>query len=219
MEGRDDPMSTMTLTLSDVSKEFNRRSIFRNVSFSLGNGDSLVITGRNGSGKSTLVKILCGLLSPTKGTIAYTSEGKSIEHDNVRNHIGLVSPYLQLYDEFTGWENLELLSNIRSDRVLEQGRIEEVLRDVGLWERRNDFLRTYSSGMRQRLKYAFALVHKPEILVLDEPTSNLDADGIEMVRRRVEEQKNGSILILATNDAEEATWCSRMIDLGSVRPK
>ena len=210
-------MTSMRLTLSDVSKEFNRRSIFREVSFSLGGSDSLVITGRNGSGKSTLVKIICGLLSSTRGTITYSLEGKSVEHDNVRNHIGLVSPYLQLYDEFSGWENLELLSQIRSDRVLGKGRIEEVLNDVGLWERRNDFLRTYSSGMRQRLKYAFALVHKPDILVLDEPTSNLDADGIEMVRRRVTEQKKDSILIVATNDAEESTWCANKIELGGKR--
>ncbi len=207
-------MTSMKLKLTDVSKEFNRRSIFRDVSFSLGSGDSLAITGRNGSGKSTLVKIICGLLSPTRGTIAYAFEGKSIDHDNVRNHIGLVSPYLQLYDEFTGWENLELLSQIRSDRVLENGRIEEVLNDVGLWERRKDLLRTYSSGMRQRLKYAFALVHKPDILVLDEPTSNLDADGIEIVKRKVTEQKKDSILILATNDDEESTWCAKKVELG-----
>jgi heme exporter protein A len=207
----------MALTLTDISKEFNRRSIFRDVSFSLGGGDSLVITGRNGSGKSTLVKIVCGLLSPTRGTITYSLEGESIEHDNVRNHIGLVSPYLQLYDEFSGWENLELLSQIRSDRVLGNGRIEEVLNDVGLWERRNDLLRTYSSGMRQRLKYAFAVLHKPDILVLDEPTSNLDADGIEMVKRKVFEQKRDSILIVATNDAEESSWCAKKIELGIKR--
>ena len=205
----------MTLSLSGVTKEFNRRSIFRDVSFSLGSGDSLAITGRNGSGKSTLVKIVCGLLSPTRGTIEYVNDGKSIEGEDVRNHIGLVSPYLQLYDEFSGMENLELLSAIRSDRNLENGRIEEALNDVGLWERRNDFLRTYSSGMKQRLKYAFAVVHRPDILILDEPTSNLDKDGIEMVIRRVSEQQKSGILIVATNDAEEATWCAKKVELGT----
>ena len=208
-------MSSMTLALIGVTKEFNRRSIFRDVSFSLGSGDSLAITGRNGSGKSTLVKIVCGLLSPTHGTIEYLNDGKSIEEEDVRNHIGLVSPYLQLYDEFSGMENLELLSAIRSDRTLEKGRIDEVLNDVGLWERRNDFLWTYSSGMKQRLKYAFAVVHRPDILILDEPTSNLDKDGIEMVRRKVSEQQKGAILIVATNDAEEATWCAKKVELGT----
>jgi len=208
-------MSSMTLALTGVTKEFNRRSIFRDVSFSLGSGDSLAITGRNGSGKSTLVKIVCGLLSPTRGTIEYANGGKSIEGEDVRNHIGLVSPYLQLYDEFSGMENLELLTAIRSDRALENGLIEEALNDVGLWERRNDFLRTYSSGMKQRLKYAFAVVHRPDILILDEPTSNLDKNGIEMVMRRVSEQKKGAILIVATNDADEATWCAKKIELGT----
>jgi len=207
----------MTLSLSGVTKEFNRRSIFRDVSFSLEGGDSLAVTGRNGSGKSTLVKIVCGLLSPTRGTIEYVNDGKSIEGEDVRNHIGLVSPYLQLYDEFSGMENLELLSAIRSDRNLENGRIEEALNDVGLWERRNDFLRTYSSGMKQRLKYAFAVVHRPDILILDEPTSNLDKDGIEMVIRRVSEQQKSGILIVATNDAEEATWCAKKVELGTQR--
>ncbi|MBM2840078.1 MAG: ABC-type multidrug transport system ATPase component [Bacteroidetes bacterium] len=210
-------MSSMTLALNGVTKEFNRRSIFRDVSFSLGSGESLAITGRNGSGKSTLVKIVCGLLSPTRGTIEYVHDGKMIEGEDVRNHIGLVSPYLQLYDEFSGMENLELLSAIRSDRTLEDGRIDEVLNDVGLWERRKDLLRTYSSGMKQRLKYAFAVVHRPDILILDEPTSNLDKDGIEMVTRRVREQQKSAILIVATNDADEATWCSKKVELGTHR--
>jgi len=100
-------MTPISLAASSVSKDFNRRSIFRNVSFRLDRGDSLAITGRNGSGKSTLVKILCGLLTPSRGTIEFSYNGKSIDPENVRFHIGLVSPYLQLYDEFSGLENLE----------------------------------------------------------------------------------------------------------------
>jgi heme exporter protein A len=206
-------MSSMTVTLAGVTKEFNRRSIFRDISFSLASRDSLAITGRNGSGKSTLVKIICGLLSPTRGAVEYSLEGKRIAQEEISNHIGLVSPYLQLYDEFSGVENLELLSKIRSGLALRNGRIDEVLKGVGLWERRRDFVRTYSSGMKQRLKYAFAVMHEPDILILDEPTSNLDSDGIEMVRRAVSEQLKGSILVVATNDAEEATWCARKLEL------
>lgn len=207
-------MSSMTLSLAGVAKEFNRRSIFRDVSISLSSRESLAITGRNGSGKSTLVKIMCGLLSPTRGSVEYTLEGKRIAQDEISNHIGLVSPYLQLYDEFSGAENLELLSKIRSGRALREGRIDEVLKNVGLWDRRKDFVRTYSSGMKQRLKYAFAVMHEPCILILDEPTSNLDSDGVEMVKHTVDDQLKGSILIVATNDAEEATWCSRKLTLG-----
>ena len=207
-------MTTVSLTLNNVAKEFNRRSIFRDVSISLRGGESLAITGRNGSGKSTLVKIICGLLSPTRGSLTYALDGKTIEVDAIKDHIGLVSPYLQMYDEFTGLENLEVLSRIRADRNITGETITEALKNVGLWERRNDFVRTYSSGMKQRLKYAFAVLHRPDVLVLDEPTSNLDADGTAMVERCVKEQSSHGMLIVATNAAEEATWCTQRVILG-----
>ena len=213
-------MSEFSLTLSGISKEFNRRSIFKDISVVLGTRESLAITGRNGSGKSTLVKIICGVLSPSKGTISFKRTDGAIAYEEMRNQIGFVSPYLQLYDEFSALENLGLLSAIRSDPKLDGERIDASLRDVGLWERRNDLVRTYSSGMKQRLKYAFAFMHRPALLVLDEPTSNLDLDGIEMVERIVAEQKRSAMLIVATNDASEAAWCDKRIELGvNVRGK
>jgi heme exporter protein A len=209
-------MSAFSLTANGLSKEFSRRMIFRDVAISLSQGESLAITGRNGSGKSTLVKVISGLLSATRGKIVYSVDGKPLDIENLRYHIGLVSPYLQLYDEFSGGENLELLSKIRSDVGIDSGRIQEVLENVGLWERRSDDVRTYSSGMKQRLKYAFAVLHRPSLLVLDEPTSNLDHDGITMVKKVVDEQKTRGVLIVATNDADEAGWCSANIELGKL---
>lgn len=214
MEGGNNPVNDITLTVRDVAKIFNRRIIFENVGFSLSAGESLALTGKNGSGKSTLVKILCGVLSPSSGKIAYVVNGKILDVEQVKDKIGLVSPYLQLYDEFTGFENLEILSKIRANSVPISERADEVLRLVGLWERKNDFLRTYSSGMKQRLKYAFALLHRPPVLILDEPTSNLDAEGIDVVKNIIEEQQKAAILIVATNDNIEAEWCKRQIHLG-----
>ena len=214
MEGCDHTMSALSLIATGITKEFNRRTIFRDVSISLSQGDSLAITGRNGSGKSTLVKVVAGLLSATRGKVEYAVDGKPLEIENLRHHIGFVSPYLQLYDEFSGYENLELLSKIRSDVGIDSGRIQEVLATVGLWERRSDDVRTYSSGMKQRLKYAFAVLHRPSLLILDEPTSNLDHDGIAMVNKVVDEQQKQGVLIVATNDADEAGWCSANIELG-----
>jgi heme exporter protein A len=214
MEGGDHTMSALSLIATGITKEFSRRTIFRDVSVSLSFGESLAITGRNGSGKSTLVKVVAGLLSATRGTIKYSVDGKPLDIENLRYHIGLVSPYLQLYDEFSGAENLELLSKIRSDVGIDSERVREVLETVGLWERRSDFVRTYSSGMKQRLKYAFAILHRPSFLILDEPTSNLDHDGIAMVSSVVDEQKRRGVLIVATNDADEASWCSANIELG-----
>jgi heme exporter protein A len=210
-------MKPLSLTVTGVTKEFNRRLIFRDVSFALQPGRSIAVTGRNGSGKSTLVKIVCGLLSATRGTVTYSMNGSPIEVEAIRNHIGLVSPYLQMYDEFSGLENLEVLSRVRADKEVTSEMIGEALQTVGLWERRKDFVRTYSSGMKQRLKYAFAIVHHPEVLVLDEPTSNLDTEGISMVERCVERQRSSGLLIVATNDAEEVNWCSDRVELGNAR--
>ncbi|MEK6757277.1 MAG: ABC transporter ATP-binding protein [Bacteroidota bacterium] len=215
MEDRDRSMSDVTLTVTGLAKQFNRRLIFRDISFSISAGDSLAITGKNGSGKSTLVKILCGVLSATAGTVQYAIAGKNLSTEHARNRLGLVSPYLQLYDEFSALENLQLLSQIRSNDFPFDERSEEALKLVGLWDRRRDFVRTYSSGMKQRLKYAFALLHRPSVLILDEPTANLDAEGVSVVKRVADEQKRSAILVVATNDEDEAAWCRQRIHLGN----
>jgi heme exporter protein A len=202
-------MNQITLTVSGVSKEFNRRTIFRNVSFVISTGEALALTGRNGSGKSTLIKILSGVLTPSKGTVVFTLNGATIVPDDIKSAIGFVSPYLQLYDEFTGLENLLVLSSIRSNGSHSAGKAEALLDRFGLAARQHDLVRGYSSGMKQRLKYAFALLHTPGVLLLDEPTSNLDAEGIDVVRQVVREQQKTGVLILATNDEDEAAWCSR----------
>ncbi|MEX1276835.1 MAG: ABC transporter ATP-binding protein [Bacteroidota bacterium] len=202
-------MNQITLTVSGVSKEFNRRMIFRNVSFTISKGEALALTGKNGSGKSTLIKILSGVLTPSKGSVVFTVNGARIVPDDIKSAIGLVSPYLQLYDEFTGLENLLVLSSIRSNGSIRAGRAEALLDRFGLAARQHDLVRGYSSGMKQRLKYAFALLHAPGVLLLDEPTSNLDAEGIDVVREVVREQLKTGVLILATNDEDEAAWCSR----------
>lgn len=202
-------MNQITLTVSDVSKEFNRRTIFRNVSFTISTGEALALTGINGSGKSTLIKILSGVLTPSRGNVVFMVNGTRLGPDDIKSAIGLVSPYLQLYDEFTGLENLLVLSSIRSNGSIRTGRAEALLDRFGLAARQHDLVRGYSSGMKQRLKYAFALLHAPGVLLLDEPTSNLDAEGIEVVRQVVREQQKTGVLILATNDEDEAGWCSR----------
>jgi heme exporter protein A len=204
----------MNLILSNITKEFNRRPIFRDISFELNALDSLVITGRNGAGKSTLIKIIAGVLSPTRGTVEYHGANGVLSPDDVRDTLGLVSPYLQLYDEFSALENLRYLSRIRSNSVRVEEESERLLRQFGLWEKRADHVRTYSSGMKQRLKFVFALLHKPALLLLDEPTSNLDAEGVDVVRQIVEEQKRTGILVVATNDESEVAWGQRRIHLG-----
>jgi len=206
-------MRAVELTARGLSKDFNRRSVFRGVSFSLSRGDSLAITGRNGSGKSTLSKIIAGVLTPTNGTIEFTVDGHRLDQDTWKDYLGFVSPYLNLYEEFTAAENLEIVSHIRGNGVNAGQRVEELLKFTQLWSRRHDLVGEFSSGMKQRLKYAFALLHDPLLLILDEPTATLDEEGIKLVRKIIEKQKKEGILIVATNDKVEAKWCKKRIFL------
>jgi heme exporter protein A len=204
----------MKLVAVHITKEFNGHPVFRDISVELDDLDSLVITGKNGAGKSTLIKIFAGVLSPTRGRVEYVDARGVATPSDARDKIGLVSPYLQLYDEFSALENLHYLSRIRSNAVRVEQECERLLREFGLWEKRHDHVRTYSSGMKQRLKFIFALLHTPAVLFLDEPTSNLDAEGIALVQQVVEKQKQRGILVIATNDETEVVWCRKRIHLG-----
>ena len=207
-------MNHVFMTATEIAKDFNRRPIFRDISFSLSSPSSLAISGKNGAGKSTLSKILAGLISSTRGSITYTLNDKQVGIEEFKHHIGFVSPYLNLYDEFTALENLQLLSRIRATTQQNETRMKDLLRLVSLWKRKDDLVGTFSSGMKQRLKYAFALLHNPIVLILDEPTSNLDDEGIEFVQRMVKQQKEEGVLIVATNDKKEAGWCAQEIHVG-----
>ncbi|MDH3252487.1 MAG: ABC transporter ATP-binding protein [Ignavibacteria bacterium] len=204
----------MRIEAEGLTKTFNRRVIFRDVSFALGIHQVLRVVGRNGSGKSTLVKIVAHTLSPTRGSVAFRTESSGAAGESPQRLIGLVSPYLQMYDEFSAYENLELGSRIRGLRPVNE-RMETLLSMVGLFARRHDAVRTYSSGMKQRLKYAFALVHTPPVLILDEPMANLDAEGMDIVRRIMEEQRREGILIVATNDLNDLDSFDFQIDLNA----
>jgi heme exporter protein A len=209
-------MTKIRMQARNIRKDFNRRVIFKEISFELSSRDSLSITGRNGSGKSTLAKILSGLLTPTAGTISVEVDGVPPKVERRRGYIGFVAPYLQLYDEFTGFENLTLAARIRGGRESSDEN-DNLLKRVGLFHCKDDRVGTYSSGMKQRLKYAFALLHRPLLLILDEPMSNLDAAGIDLVKEIVEEQKETGIMIAATNDAEEARMCEDNLDLDTAK--
>jgi heme exporter protein A len=201
----------------NLTKKFDRKLIFQDIGFSLTAGDSLAITGKNGAGKSTLIKILSGTLNQSSGTTNLNINGKPVERRHYYMYAGLVSPYLNLYDEFTGYENLKFISSIRGghgENTMEKN-INAVLEKTGLYERRNDILRIYSSGMKQRLKIAFAILHNPVILLLDEPTGNLDTEGIKLVDEIVNEARRNRILIVATNDNYEKSYCEKEIKINN----
>jgi heme exporter protein A len=202
----------LEVELNKIKKVFNRRTVFTNINFKLSNGYALAITGRNGSGKSTMAKIIAGVLSPTNGNVKFVIDGIEINESDKFKHVGFVSPYLQLYDEFTAFENLELFAKIRSLEINNEV-IFNLMKRVNLYSRKDDLVRTYSSGMKQRLKYAFALLHRPGILIFDEPRSNLDSEGINIIYDIIKEQKLNGVVIIATNDSEDLQYCDNIINL------
>lgn len=198
----------MTITIDSVSKEFNRKPIFRDVSFEVNTGEVLAITGRNGSGKSTLLKIVAGLLTPTRGAVRYSNANGTVESEHLYKSIGFVAPYLNLYDEFSAVENIRLFASVRglSCTVSEAAAL---LERVGLPTDRNDPIRAFSSGMKQRMKLVFAILHRPPVLLLDEPISNLDSDGVETVYAIIREQRRHGTVVVATNDQSDIDQCDR----------
>lgn len=206
--------SSIMLKAVNLTRKFDRKIIFENVNFELTPGSATAITGRNGSGKSTLIKIIANLLIQSSGELNLLDGGEKVKKENVFKYIGFVSPYLNLYDEFTGYENLKIISDIRGSG---HSNIDNVLKRVGLYNRRNDLLKIYSSGMKQRLKIAFAILHEPQIMLLDEPTSNLDLEGISVVDDIANEYKRDRILIIATNDAHERSLCGNEINLNEIK--
>jgi len=205
-------MNKIQLRIRELKKTFNNRLVFNKLSFELNSGDRFVITGKNGSGKSTLIKILAGVLTETSGKLEYFVNDKKVDRENYYQVVGLVSPYLVLYDEFTAFENLSLFSKIRGMKISDEV-INEILKRVGLFERRNDLVRTYSSGMKQRMKYASAILHDPLVLLLDEPTSNLDQDGKNFVDELIFNFRKDGIVIVATNETQDFKYGDKIINL------
>jgi len=197
----------MHLEASDVGMRYGRRVLFRRLSFRLEAGRSLAVTGANGAGKSTLLRILAGVLTPRAGTVHLHVDGEQVPDEDRPLHAGLVAPYLNVYDGFSARENLAFLAQARR-LPGHRARIREVLDLVGLDGREDDLVGTYSSGMKQRVKYAAALLAAPPLLLLDEPSANLDAAGLAMVDRVMAHQcEAGRLLVVATNAAAEAARC------------
>ena len=205
-------MSNYSVEADSLKKVFGRRLIFNNINFKFENNGIFGISGPNGSGKSTLVKIIAGINSPSAGKIIHLSQNKIILPELLHNHIGFVSPYLVLYDEFSAWENLNYFSEIRNI-TFDSEKVNFLLDRFLLMNRKDDFVKTYSSGMKQRLKFIFALMHSPQLLILDEPTSNLDAEGKEKVYSILVKESVSSIVIIASNEESDLEICSSRLQL------
>lgn len=194
----------IAIEVDALEKRYGARSVLRNLSFDLARGETLVVTGPNGSGKTTLLRLLVGLAAPTRGTISVASH---------RSRVGFVGHEPLLYPELSAFENLELYGRLYRVRERRE-RIGMLLERYGLWDVRGERVASYSRGMTQRLAIARALLHDPELLVLDEPHSALDADGAALLDDEL--AAGGRTLVVATHEPARLIGIeSRRLALGA----
>ena len=205
-------MTNYSVEAVELNKSFGRRLIFNDLQFKFDKSGAYGISGPNGSGKSTLVKIIAGIIEASKGKIIHKLNDEEIAEEHLHNHIGFVSPYLVLYEEFTTYENLSLFAEIRGIKFNKE-RVDYLLNKFLLFKRKDDLLKTYSSGMKQRVKFIFALMHSPQLLILDEPTSNLDDEGKNSVYELVKEEGQNNIVLIASNEKNDLELCNDIVYL------
>lgn len=203
----------VSVELVDISKKIGTRVLFEGLSNKVSPGECLAITGPNGSGKSTLLKMIAGLISATTGRIEVRSGERKMDMEERLSYIGLISPEVIFYIDMTGVENILFFTRLRGLQP-SADKIKECLEVVGLASYKDNLVYTYSTGMRQRLKFALLLLMEPGLWLFDEPSSNLDADGkklvSEIIRKGLEDQ---ATIVIATNEAWEAEYAGCKIEL------
>ncbi len=204
----------LELRVSDLRKSYDGlHDVCKRLSFNVNDAEIAALSGRNGAGKSTVMKMIAGVLQSTGGSIQLLRNGKIVSAEERQSSVGFVSPYLQLYEEFSLWEHCCLDAELRG-RHFESEDVEHLIRLFGLWERKDNLLRTYSSGMKQRAKMIVALWHRPQLLLVDEPTTNVDEAGVETIYRCLHDRNLcPGIRIVATNELRDLQQCSMTIPI------
>ncbi|WP_276499308.1 ABC transporter ATP-binding protein [Pontibacter litorisediminis] len=199
----------MQVSLTDLGKRYNYEWIFRNLTYTFASGTAYAILGHNGSGKSTLLTIIAGHNLASEGQLKYTCAGKEVVQDEVYRHLSLTAPYLELVEEFTLLEMLDFHTRFKS---LRHNLSATALIDrMGLQRSKNKFVKDFSSGMKQRLKLGLAIYSNSSLLLLDEPTTNLDQEGVAWYQEHVAQNKEGRLIIVGSNIQHEYSFCDEQL--------
>lgn len=199
----------MTITLSNAGKKFYREWIFRKLDLTISPGERIVLLGPNGSGKSTLLQMIMGAVTPNEGTVTCSDvTGKAIEVESIYRHISIAAPYLELIEDMTLTELIDFHFCFKQPVTT----VNSVLNETGLASKKDSIIRFFSSGMKQRVKLSLAICSASDFLFLDEPCSNLDAEGIRWYRELIDRHTQGRTIIVASNTVrEEYDFCDRHI--------
>jgi len=218
----------MKISLTNAGKRYNRDWIFRHLTYEFSSPGSYAITGPNGSGKSTLLQVIAGAIETSEGNMKYEAQSSKNEdlesgsrgpssvvrgprstNNNVFQQISIAAPYLELVEEMTANEFLGF--HTRFKPLVHGQSIESILKEVGLEQAIHKQIRYYSSGMKQRIKLAQAVYSDTPVVLLDEPCTNLDEEGVILYHRMVREYCSNRLVIVSSNDEVEYRFCNRCI--------
>jgi ABC-type multidrug transport system ATPase subunit len=187
------------LKVENISKHFGNLKAVDELSFEVAAGEVFGFLGQNGSGKSTTIRMLLSLIHPTSGTIELFGKSLQKERNQILEQVGAIIERPDLYPYLSAREHLQLFAKVRKQKINAHA-IEDTLDKVGLLDRAKDKVQTFSLGMKQRLGIAIALVHNPQLIILDEPTNGLDPQGIADIRKLIQDlAKEGKTILVSSH--------------------
>ncbi|SFH11163.1 ABC transporter ATP-binding protein [Pedobacter insulae] len=204
----------MNISLQNIGRRFNKEWIFRGINFQFEQGCNYAVLGPNGSGKSTLLSVLLGSLSPSEGDLKYHGLNE-IKVDNIYQYISFAAPYIDLIEEFTLQETIAF--HFQFKEYAEKLNAAGVLSLLGLEKSHDKALKYFSSGMKQRTKLALACCSNSPILLLDEPTSNLDTQGVDWYLELIEKFGQGKMIIIGSNQHHEYSFCNERLSISDYK--
>lgn len=201
------------IEVNRLVKRFGPKTVLRNLDFSVQQGEVVALLGPNGAGKTTFLRILASLARPTLGMVKIAGYELPHQAAAVRRRLGVVSHLPLLYGDLSAEENLQFYGRLYNVEHLAR-RSEETLRMVGLYDRRRDLVRTFSRGMQQRLAIARAVLHSPDLLLLDEPHTGLDQDACNMLDAVLAEvAARGQTIVMTSHDLARAEDLATRFDV------